>query len=265
MHARCQAGDDQSRRQRERARRGGDDRCRRARRSAQAGRHHRRTDVGEHGRGSRHRRRAARLQVHLRHERQDERRKGRVAARVRRRSRRVPDRGAARRSALLLLDRRAAGARNARRVPSRPVLERREPARARADDRARDLGADARPRHALRRGHRHGRDDHRCRPVSEGAEPGGADHRRRSRGLGVLRWYRAPVSHRRNRRRLLAHHVRSVARRSRHRGDRRRRVPHRPTRDARRRAADRRIGRYRGARGAGGRARAAVPTTSSSC
>ena len=74
-----------------------------------------------------------------------------LLARVRRRSRRVPDRGPARGSALVLLDRRTARARDARRVPSRPVLEPGEPARARDDDRARDLGADRRPRDALRR------------------------------------------------------------------------------------------------------------------
>ena len=56
---------------------------------------------------------------------------------------------------------------------------------------SRDLGADARPRHALRRGHRHRRHDHRRRPLPEGAEPGGADRRRRSVGLGVLGRHRS--------------------------------------------------------------------------
>ena len=60
---------------------------------------------------------------------------------VRRRGRGVPDRGAARGPALVLLDRRAARARDARRVPARSVLQRGEPARARAHDRARDLAS----------------------------------------------------------------------------------------------------------------------------
>ena len=91
-------------------------------------------------------------------------------ARVRRRSRRVPDRGAARRSALVLLDRRAARARDAGRVPPRPVLEPGEPGRARSDDRPRDLAPDRRPRHALRRGHRHRRHDHRRRRATSKAQ-----------------------------------------------------------------------------------------------
>ena len=46
----------------------------------QAGRHDRRADLGQHRRRPRHRRRPARLPMHLRDVRQDERREGRVAA-----------------------------------------------------------------------------------------------------------------------------------------------------------------------------------------
>ena len=71
---------------------------------------------------------------------------------VRRRGRRVPDRGAARGSALVLLDRRTARARDAGRVPSRPVLERR-PTRSRTSRRPapRSGSQTDGPRHALRR------------------------------------------------------------------------------------------------------------------
>ena len=253
-------------RQREGPRRDRDDRRGRARRAAAAGRHDRRADVGQHRRRSRDRRRAARLPLHLRDERQDERREGRAAALVRRRGRRVPDRGAARGSALVLLDRRAARARDAGRVPPRPVLEPGEPARARADDRARDLAADRRPRHALRRRHRHRRHDHRRRRAYlkaqnpdvqiVGADPSGSVY---SGGTGP------PVPRRGRRRGLLADDLRPVARRPRRRGQRRRLVPHRAARHARRGPADRRFGRHRGARRARGRARRSDPTTSSSC
>ena len=88
-----------------------------------ARRHDRRADVGQHRRRPRDRRRAARLPLHLRDVRQDERREGRAAARVRRRGGGVPDRGAARAPRLVLLRRRPAHARDAGRVPARPVLQ----------------------------------------------------------------------------------------------------------------------------------------------
>ena len=72
-------------------------------------------------------------------------------------------------------------ARDAGRVPARPVLEPRQPGRARAVDRPRDLAPDRRPGHALRRRRRHRRHHHRCRPRAEGAEPRRAGHRGRSR------------------------------------------------------------------------------------
>ena len=124
-------------------------------------RHHRRADVGQHRRRPRHRRRAARLPLHLRHGRQDERGEDLAAARVRRRRRRVPHRGAARAPDVVLLGRRPPHARDAGRVPARPVLQPGQPGRARALDRARDLAPDRGPGHALRRRRRHRRHHHR--------------------------------------------------------------------------------------------------------
>ena len=255
MHAARQGRDGEPGRQREGPRRDRDDRRRRARRAAAARRHDRRADVGQHRRRPRDRRRAARLPLHLRDERQDERREGRAAARVRRRGRRVPDRGAARGPALVLLDRRAPRARDAGRVPARPVLQPGQPARARADDRSRDLAS--RPRAGSRT----------SSPASAPAArspASAATSRRRTPtvqivgadpvGLGVLGRHRPPVSRRGRRRGLLADHVRPVARRPRRRGQRRRLVPHRAARHARGRPAHRRLGRHRGARRARGRA-----------
>ena len=72
-------------------------------------------------------------------------------------------------------------------------------------------------------------------PLPQGAEPGGADHRRRPVGLGVLGRHRPSVPRRRRRRGLLADDVRPVARRPRRRGERRRVVPHGAPGDAARR------------------------------
>ena len=168
-------------RQREGPSRGRDDRRRRARRATAARRHHRRADVGQHRRRPRHRGRPARLPVHLRDVRQDERGEGLAAARVRRRRRGLPDRGAARAPRLVLLGRRPPHARDARRVPARPVLQPRQPGRARALDRSRDLAADRRAGHPLRGRRRHRRHHHRRRPLPQGAEPRRADRRRRPR------------------------------------------------------------------------------------
>ena len=99
------------------------DRRRRARGPAAAGRHDRRADVGQHRRRPRHRGRAPRLPLHLRDVRQDERREGRAAARVRRRGGGVPDRGAARAPRLLLL-RRPTGSPARRRARSGPTSTR---------------------------------------------------------------------------------------------------------------------------------------------
>ena len=75
-------------------------------------------------------------------------------------------------------------------------------------------------------------------------------------GLGVLGRQRSPVPGRGRGRRLLAHHLRPVARRPHRGGQRRRVVRGRPARHARRGPADRRLVRHRGARGAGRRRRA---------
>ena len=69
-------------------------------------------------------------------------------------------------------------------------------------------------------GHRHGRHDHRHRPLPEGAEPRRAGDRRRPRGLGVLGRHRPPVPRRGHRRGLLALHLRPVGGRRRRDGDR---------------------------------------------
>ena len=79
------------------------DRGGRARRAAAARRHDRRADLGQHGRRPGPGRGAARLPLHLRDAGQDVAREDRAAARVRRRGRRLPDRGRARGSALVLL------------------------------------------------------------------------------------------------------------------------------------------------------------------
>ena len=91
-------------------------------------------------RRARDRRRAARLPLHLRDERQDERREDRAAALVRRRGRRVPDRGAARGSALATTRPPNGSCARRRRVPPRPVLEPGQPARARTRRPARRSG-----------------------------------------------------------------------------------------------------------------------------
>ena len=134
MHARRQARDHESGRQREGPRRGRDDRRRRTRRPVEARRHDRRADLGQHRRRARDRRRAARLPLHLRDERQDERREGRAAARVRRRGGGVPDRGAARRSRARTT-RRPSGSCGRRRARSGPTSIRTRPTRSRTSAR----------------------------------------------------------------------------------------------------------------------------------
>ena len=135
----CQPG-----RQREGPPRDRDDRRRRARRAAASraapSSSRRRATPASASRSSPR----TRVPLHLRDDRQDERREGRAAAGVRRRGRRVPHGGAARGPDVVLLGGRAADARDARRVPARPVLEPAQPGRARAHDRARDLAPDRR-------------------------------------------------------------------------------------------------------------------------
>ena len=78
-------------------------------------------------------------------------------------------------------------------------------------DRPRDLGADRRADHPPRRRRRHGRDDHRHRPLPQGAQPGPRGHRRRPRRLDLQRGERRRgqgLPRRGRRRGLLARDVR---------------------------------------------------------
>ena len=152
-----------------------------------AGRHDRRADERQHRGGAGDRRPGPGLPVHLRVPRQGLGRQDRGAPRLRRRGRRVPDRGRSEPPRLVLLGVGPPGPGDPRRLEAGPVREPAEPGLARGHDRAGDLGADRGPGHPLRRRHRHRRHDHRCRPVPEGRErrPGAGD-RRRPRGLGVL-------------------------------------------------------------------------------
>ena len=177
---------------------------------------------------------------------------------LRRRRGGVPHRGAARAPRLVLLGGRPAHARDAGRVPTRPVLQPGESRRARALDRSGDLAPDRRADHALRGRRRNGRHHHRGGAVPQGPEPRGAGDRRRSRGLGVLRGHRPALSRRGRGRGLLAHHVRPVDRRPHGDGHRRRVVRGRAPRDGGGGVAHRRIVRHRGARRAGGGSRASA-------
>ena len=179
-------------------------------RLAEARRHDRRADIGEHRRRARDRRRAARLPLHLRDERQDERREDRAVAIVRAEVVVCPTAVPPEDPRSLLLDRRTARARDARCVPPRPVLEPGQPARARTHHRPRDLGADrGRVTHFVAGIGTGGTITGVARARCKCAQAGGADHRRRPVGFGVLRWHRPSVPRRRCRRRLLADHVRS--------------------------------------------------------
>ena len=144
-------------------------------------------------------------QLHLRDVRQDERREGRAAARVRRRGRRVPDRGAARAPRLVLLGRRPAHARD-RRTRSGPTST---PTRHNPDEHERSTGPEIwrADRRAASRTSSPASAPAARSPASRGtssAEPRRADHRRRPRGLGVLGRHRPPVPRRGRRRGLLA-------------------------------------------------------------
>ena len=113
------------------------DRGGRGERRAQAGRHDRRADERQHRRRPGDRRGAARLPLHLRHARQDERREDRRAPRVRGRGRRLPDRGGARAPATPTTRRRsgwprrrrAAGARTSTRTSTTRARTTRAPGR----------------------------------------------------------------------------------------------------------------------------------------
>ncbi len=132
---------------------------------AQARRHDHRTDLGQHRPRPRHRGRAQGLSLHLRHGRQAVGREAAAPARVRRRGRPVPDQRRPRLARELLLGGGPAGARHPGRVQARPVLERGEPGRPRADDRPGAVGPDRGPDHPFRRERRDGRDDLRAPPA----------------------------------------------------------------------------------------------------
>ncbi len=154
-----QARDAQSGRLRQGPHRPADDRGGRAGRPAAARRHDHRADLGQHRSRPRHRRRAQGLSLHLRDGRQAVVREAAAPARVRRRGRPLPDQRRPRIAGELLLGRRAARPRHPGRVQARPVLERREPGRPRADDRPRAVGPDRRADHPFRRQRRDRRHD----------------------------------------------------------------------------------------------------------
>ena len=207
-----EARDAQPRRVGEGPDRAADDRGGGARRPAPAGRDDHRADVRQHRPRPRDRGRAQGLPLHLRHGRQAVRREAGAPARVRRRGRAVPDQRRAGRPEQLLLGRRPPRPRHPGRVQARPVLERREPVRARADDRPRDLGPDRGADHAPRGERRDRRHGERDRALPQGAERRDPGHRRRPGGLDPVGRRRAPVPHRGRGRGLPAGHVRRVGR-----------------------------------------------------
>ena len=92
------------------------------------------------------------------------------------------------------------------------------PAAHYAHDRPGGLEADRRAGHALRRRRRHRRHDQRHRPLPQGGVARvGPGHRRRPRGLGLLRRHRPAVPRRGRRRGLLAGDLRPHRRRPDHR------------------------------------------------
>ena len=121
----------------------------------------------------------------------------------------TPDRRRARQPRVVLRRLRPARPRDPRRVQARPVLEPQRPALALRDHRPRDLARHRRQGHALRGRRRHGRHDHGHRAVpARGVGRHGAHHRRRPRGLGLLRRHRPPLPRRGRRRGLLAERLR---------------------------------------------------------
>ena len=154
-----------------------------------------------------------------------------------------------------------------RRVPARPVLATR-PTRRRTSART---GPEIWRQTAGRithfvAGRRHRRHDHRRRPLPQGAEPGGADRRRRPRGLGVLGRHRPARTWSRASARTSGPttYDPSVVDRVVMVSDARL-VPHRPAGHPRGGPPHRRFGRHRGARRARGRRGARARRTSSSC
>ena len=191
--------------------------------TAQAGRHHRRADQRQHRGRPGHRGPGPRLLLRLRLPRQGERGQAQRPRRLRGRGRGLPDRGRTGPPRLLLLHLRPARPRDRGGLEARPVLQPEQSGQPLRDDRARDLAADRRPYHPLRRRHRHRRHHQRCRSLPQGGlRRAGAGGRGRPERLGLLRRQRPAVPGRGGRRGLLAHHVRPDYLRPDHRGLRRR-------------------------------------------
>ena len=214
-----------------------DDPRRRARRAPAARRHDRRADERQHRRRPGDRRRPARLQVRVRDDRQGRTGEGLAAAGLRRRGRRVPGRRAARATRRATTRRRAAH-RRTRCVPPEPVRRTRTTREAHEKTTGPEIWRQTAGRitHFVAGAGTCGI-DHRRRPLPEGAEPRRQDHRRRSRGLGVLRRLGPPVPRRGRRRGLLPRRVGARPARRRHPDQRRGELPHRPPRQPARRAS----------------------------
>ena len=163
--------------------RGGDGRSRRAGRAAAAGRHDRRADLRQHRRRPRDRRRREGLPLHLRDARQDEPGEDLDAPSLWRGGDHHPDCGRARLARELLLRLVAPRRGDSRRLQARPVLEHVQSRGALPDHGPGDLGADWRRARRDRDLRRHRRHDLGRRPLLQGAQAGGADRRRRPRGL----------------------------------------------------------------------------------
>ena len=113
------------------------------------GRHHRRADLREHRPRPRDGGGDQGLQDDLRHARQDVGGEDQPPASVRRRGGDLPDQRRARVATVVLLGRRPADPRGARRVPAEPVLQPSQPRGALPDHRPGDLAPDRGPDHAF--------------------------------------------------------------------------------------------------------------------
>ena len=207
----CQARVPQPRQQHQRPTRPGHDRGRRGRGAVAEGRHHRRTNLGQHRGGTGHRGRSPRLPLHFHHAGQDRGRKGGPAPGLRSRGGGVPDGRGPGPPRLLLLGGPAPERVDARVVHAQPVRQSGQPGRPRAQHRPGAVAPDRRAYHPPGGEHRHGGDDQRGGSLSEGPEPRHPDHRSRSGGVGVLRRPGPALPGRRDRRGLLAVHVRPRA------------------------------------------------------
>ena len=181
---------------------------------AQAGRHDHRADVGQHRSRPGDRRRAQGLSLHLRDGRQAVGREAAAPAGLRRRGRPVPDQRRPRIARELLLGRGPARPRHPGRVQARPVLERGEPGRPRADDRPGAAGS--RPTAGSPTSSRASGPAARSpAPPAylKAHEPGDPGHRRRPGGQRPVRRHGPAVPDRGGRRGLPPGHLRPDGRR----------------------------------------------------